>query len=423
MIKAVRGTKDLLPGEVEYYQFIEHLAHQIFSVYDYAEIRPPIFEMTDLFVRSIGQETDIVSKEMYTFQDKKGRSLTLRPEGTASVVRALIEHNLLQERTIRKFYYIGPMFRYERPQAGRQRQFYQIGVEFFGVAEAVADAEVISLFSFFLQQLGFTRPETKINSVGCPGCRKEYNQILRAFLQEHLGELCADCQRRAALNPLRVFDCKEKTCHNVLNSAPRIRQYICDECQSHFAELIKLLDALQVQYIIDDNLVRGFDYYTRTVFETTLPGLGAQNAVMGGGRYDHLVAELGGEPTPGIGASFGVERLVVAMKAHNLIPPPLQQQNVDFYIIALDNQGITQATLIADSLRRQGKRTRFDCNPRSLKSGLKAADRSKARFALIIGVEELKKGEFLCRNLITGEQYYVQTPNLLEWLKTINKTD
>lgn len=419
MIKAVRGTKDLLPGEVEYYQFIEHLAHQLFSVYDYAEIRPPIFEMTDLFVRSIGQETDIVSKEMYTFQDKKGRSLTLRPEGTASVVRALIEHNLLQERTIQKFYYIGPMFRYERPQAGRQRQFYQIGVEFFGVAEAVADAEVISLFSFFLQQLGFTHPETKINSVGCPGCRQEYNKILRAFLQEHLDELCPDCQRRATINPLRVFDCKEETCHKTLKSAPRIRQHICGECKLHFSELIKLLDALQVQYIIDDNLVRGFDYYTRTVFETTLPGLGAQNAVMGGGRYDHLVAELGGEPTPGIGASFGVERLVVAMKAHNLIPPSLQQQKVDFYVIALDNQGITQATLIADSLRRQGKRTRFDCKPRSLKSGLKAADKSNAKFAIIIGENELKNNELLIRNLANGEQNLVPFTGLQEWLSKI----
>ncbi|MCX7766735.1 MAG: histidine--tRNA ligase, partial [Candidatus Sumerlaeia bacterium] len=336
-----------------------------------------------------------------------------------SVVRALIEHNLLQERSVRKFYYIGPMFRYERPQAGRQRQFYQIGVEFFGVAEAFADAEVISLFSFFLQQLGFKRPETKINSVGCPACRQGYNNILRTFLQEHSGELCVDCQRRAVINPLRVFDCKEKTCHNTLNSAPRIRQHICDECQAHFAQLIKLLDALEVQYIIDDNLVRGFDYYTRTVFETTLPGLGAQNAVMGGGRYDNLVAELGGEPTPGIGASFGVERLVVAMKAHNLIPPSLHQQNVDFYIIALDELSVTQATLIADRLRRQGRRTRFDCKPRSLKSGLKAADRNSAKFAIIIGENELKDNKLLVRNLANGEQHFVQPASVQEWLGTI----
>lgn len=417
MIQAVRGTKDLLPGEVEYYQFIENLAHKIFPIHDYEEIRTPLFERTDLFVRSIGEETDIVSKQMYTFQDKKGRSLSLRPEGTAPVVRAIIEHNLLQERPIKKFYYIGPMFRYERPQHGRQRQFYQVGVEFFGVAEPTADAEIISLFSFFLEQMGFAELLTGINTVGCSDCQKGYNKILRDYLKGEFDELCVDCQQRAKINPLRVFDCKEKACQKILTEVPRIRHYVCADCNAHFNTLLKLLDSLHIKYKVDDRLVRGFDYYTRTVFETTLPGLGAQDAVLGGGRYDNLVALLGGISTPATGASFGVERLVLAMKANNITPPVSQNQKIDFYIIALEEKTVEQGIIIADSLRRQGKRTRFDCQERSIKSGLRAADRSGAKFAIILGSQELAENKILLKNLQTGDQQHIPSANLLHWVR------
>lgn len=420
MIQAVRGTKDLLSGEIEYYQYLEQLAHKVFSAFDYDEIRTPLFEMTNLFVRSIGEETDIVSKEMYTFQDKKGRSLTLRPEGTAPVVRAIIEHNLLQDRGMKKFYYIGPMFRYERPQFGRQRQFYQIGVEIFGCAEPSADAEVISLSSYFLEQVGFKDFATRVNTVGCPECRKEYNKLLRTYLNQRENELCDDCKRRAKINPLRVFDCKNSSCKKAIADAPKIKPNVCEKCAEHFNGLLRFLDALKVKYVVDENLVRGFDYYTRTVFETVLSGLGAQDAVLGGGRYDNLVAELGGPPTPGIGMSFGVERLVLAMKNNNISLPEDFVRKVDCYVIALEETALMECTKIADMLRRMGKRTRFDGTPRSLKSGLRSANRSNARFALIIGEQELNEQTILIKDLQSGKQEHIPCDALTNWANTLN---
>ena len=413
MIQAVRGTKDLIPGEVEYYRFIEHLAHRIFSVFDYDEIRTPMFEMTSLFVRSIGEETDIVSKEMYTFQDKKGRSLTLRPEGTASVVRALIEHNMLQEGAVNKVYYTGPMFRYERPQQGRQRQFNQVGVEIFGIKEASADAEIISLFSYFLQQMGFQNVITRANTIGCTECRKEYNARLREYLKGFTTSLCPDCQQRAKKNPLRVFDCKQDACKKIIKDAPRIRPFVCDACARHFSDVLVMLERLNVRYTVDDSLVRGFDYYTRTVFEIALEGLGSQDAVMGGGRYDNLVEELGGPPTPGIGASFGVERIVLAMKASSIALPDDFLKRIDIYLIALDDSALIPCVDLTDQLRKHGNRVRFDGKTRTFKSGLRAADRSGAHIALIMGEQEVSDGNILIKELASGEQRHVPLKDIL----------
>ncbi len=420
MIQALRGTKDLLSGEIEYYQFLEQLAYEVFSSFDFEEIRTPMFEMTELFVRSIGEETDIVSKEMYTFKDRKGRSLTLRPEATAPVVRALIEHKMLPEgAAVQKLWYSGPMFRYERPQHGRQRQFHQIGVEIFGVEDASADAEVISLFTFFLRRAGFSELKTRINTVGCPECRNLYNAQLRAFLKGRLKDLCPDCKRRTKTNPLRVFDCKQPGCQKVLADAPRIRPFVCQKCADHFSQLCSALDALDIDYVVDDSLVRGFDYYTRTVFETVLPGLGAQDAVLGGGRYDVLVEELGGTPTPATGASFGVERLVLAMKKNNIPIPAEYTRSVDFYVFALMDAGKEPCMKIVDMLRKEGKRVRFEYSERSMKSGLRAANRAAAKFALIIGEQELKDRNVLVKEMETGEQRNIPLTDFQTWVERL----
>lgn len=418
-IQAQRGTKDILPSEASCFTFLERTARSVFTAYDYGEIRTPIFESTDLFVRGIGASTDIVSKEMYTFADRKGRSLTLRPEGTAPVVRAVIEHNLLKSNQIVKLFYIGPMFRYERPQYGRQRQFTQFGAEFFGVGEPTADAEMISLSNCFLKSLGFQNVTTAINTIGCEACRPKYNTALKTFLRQRVQKLCSDCQHRAEVNPLRVFDCKQTSCKSELAHAPDISDFTCKDCEQHFSILVKLLAELQVNVTVSRSLVRGFDYYTRTVFETTLGGLGAQDAVLGGGRYDNLIEELGGPPTPAVGVSFGIERVIVAMQKQQIAVP--SEYDVRVFILASDEEALALATRLADLARHNMIRTRFDGTVRSLKSGLRAADKAGAQHVVIIGKHELQQHRVIVKHLESGQQHDMSIEECEAFLQGLEK--
>jgi histidyl-tRNA synthetase len=413
-IQALRGMKDVLPSETRYFQFVENKARELFEMYNYREIRTPLLEATELFARTVGEASDIVvSKQMYTFTDPGDRSNTLRPEGTAGVVRALIEAGRFKETSQQKVYYFGPMFRYEKPQKGRLRQFTQHGVEFFGVAHPAADAEVITLCDNYLRYLGFTEVTTKLNNVGCRECRRDYNTKLREAIlgDAHLRKgastpnnsaWCEDCVRRAEINPMRVFDCKLEECRALVATLPRVSDFVCEACRAHFDTLRRLLDATGVPYEIDPELVRGLDYYTRTVFEVVQGGLGSQNAVLGGGRYDYLVEDLGGPPTPAVGMSVGIERLILAMQASE-IGLPAERQN-EFYILALDEESLVAATKLVQCARDAGVQVHYDCQPRSAKAGLKAANRSGALVAIIIGADELARNVAQWKNLQSGEQ-------------------
>lgn len=403
-LQAIRGMNDILPNQVVYFQFLENIARELFDLYGYREIRTPILEPTELFDRSAGEASDVVvSKQMYTFQDPGERMNTMRPEGTAGVVRALVQSGLLKETSQQKLYYSGPMFRYEKPQKGRFRQFTQVGLEFFGVAHPAADVEVIILCDTYLRRLGFSDISLKLNSIGCRQCRADYNQKLREAISAASGAgWCEYCLRRAELNPMRVFDCKVEQCKTLVEDLPRISGSVCTECGEHFASVKNLLDAAGVKYELDDELVRGFDYYSRTVFEIVQGGLGAQNAVLGGGRYDYLVEELGGPATPAVGMSVGVERLIMAMQSIGIELPG--GPRAEYYILALDEQSLPTAQRLAQFARSCGVRVCFECQPKSARAGLKAANRSGAGIALIVGADELSRDSAQWKNLETGEQ-------------------
>lgn len=411
-IKGIKGMVDILPSDSRKFQHIEHTARELFDCYGYGEVRTPILEITDLFARSAGEASDImVSKQMYTFTDPGDRSNTMRPEGTAGVVRALIEHGALKTLPIHKLYYTGPMFRYEQPQKGRQRQFHQVGVEFFGVANPAADVEIISLCDQLLSRLGFRDIVTKVNTIGCPDCRKAYNEKLRAAIESQPEGWCGQCKERARVNPMRVFDCKVEQCGALVKQLPKINESVCVECATHFNEVIRLLDKARIAHEPDDNLVRGFDYYTRTVFEVMQGNIGAQSAILGGGRYDGLVEELGGPPTPAVGMGIGMERLILAMDANGIDIP--EAPAPDFYALAMDDASLPVMSNIVHRLRGRGRRVSFDCQPRNMKPGLKAADRVKAREMLIIGSNELERGVVVRKDLETGVQAEVTLNELL----------
>ncbi|MDA8169730.1 MAG: histidine--tRNA ligase [Nitrospiraceae bacterium] len=393
---ALKGVEDILPPDSYLRQFIEDKARSVFGSYGFGEIKTPIIEHTDLFLRSIGETSDIVSKEMYTFTDKGGRSITLRPEGTASVVRAYVEHSLAMRPSPQKFYYMGPMFRYERPQKGRQRQFYQIGVEAFGVAEARMDAEVILMLMLHLDRIGLEDLSLELNSIGCGECRPAFKEALRDFFAPKLPELCPDCQRRFETNPLRILDCKVERCIEIRKDAPLVTDYLCGNCRSHFDSLLKLLGVMGVKYTLNPHMVRGLDYYTRTTFEVTTENLGAQKAVAAGGRYDGLVEEFGGPATPAIGFAMGVERLAALLK--DKAAPPI----TDFFVASLGEEAATQALKLASGLRAEGIRGELGYGG-SLKSQLRKAGKLGARFAIIIGEDELKSGLLKWKDLKKGE--------------------
>ncbi len=410
-ITGIKGMNDILPGEVETWQFLEEVARRVFRAYGFAEIRVPVVEKTELFCRSIGETTDIVEKEMYTFADKSDNSLTLRPEGTAPVMRSFIEHKLHALDPVAKLYYLGPMFRYERPQKGRYRQFHQIGAEAIGVADPRIDAQVLAMLSHFFEEAAIPDVALQLNSLGCPECRPAYRQRLIDFLEERLDALCDDCRRRFRTNPLRVLDCKATGCREATVAAPSVLDHLCTGCGDHFTAVRGHLDALRLPYAINPRMVRGLDYYTRTTFEMVTGSLGAQNAVAAGGRYDGLVRDLGGPPLPGIGFAMGVERLVL-LKGEARVEPPRPA----LFVAALGEQPGREAFLLVATLQRRGVHVEFDYEGKSLKSQLRRADKLRARFVLILGEDELARGTAQLRDMDAGSQEEVPLTDLAERL-------
>ena len=401
-IKAVRGTKDITPDEVYKWQYVESVAKDVFENFGFREIRTPIFEHTELFIKGTGETTDIVQKEMYTFTDKGGRSLTLRPEGTPPVVRSYLENNLSAEMPVTKLYYIGPMFRYERPQAGRFRQHQQIGAEIIGSSSPYSDAELISMYLHFVSKLGIEDVKLHLNSVGCAKCKPDYNLALKDYAKKHFDSLCETCKDRLDRNPLRMLDCKVESCREIFASGPVILDYLCDDCRKHFDIVIKSLNMLGLQYNINPFLVRGLDYYTKTVFEVTARGLGSQDAIAGGGRYDNLIEELGGKPTPALGFGSGQNRLIATMEAQNtpFADPPVTK----IYIAPLCESAFPKAFEIAFLLRQKGVSTEIGLDGRSLKSQMKTADKLRAKYVVMIGEDEINKGFVTIRDMVSGEQ-------------------
>lgn len=409
MIEAVKGARDILPAEIGRWHFVERQARETFELYGFREIRTPIFESTELFARGIGEGTDIVAKEMYTFHDRKGRSLTLRPENTAPVVRAYIEHRMHRGSDVERLYYLGPMFRYERPQKGRMRQFYQIGVEVLGSDHPAIDAETLEMLIAFLGRLGIGPVQLTLNSVGCPRCRPAYRELLRRHLEPHREALCDDCRRRLDSNPMRCFDCKVAADRALMDKAPAILDHLCEECRDHFQRVRAHLDAFRIGYAIDTRLVRGLDYYRRTAFEVTLPGLGAQNALLGGGRYDGLVEELGGPAVPGFGFAVGQDRLVMSLPAGAAVPDDAP----DVFVAGLGENGLAKALLVARRLRASGRRVIVEPLPgKSLRAQMRRADELRARFVLILGDEEIRRGVLTLRRMSDGTQSTVGEDDL-----------
>lgn len=396
---ALKGIHDIFPPEIYVWQKVEKTAVDIFSVYGFQELRPPIIESTDIFIRSIGETTDIVEKEMYTFKDKAGRLITLRPEGTAPVVRCYIENHLYNLPSPQKFYYSGPMFRYERPQSGRFRQFYQIGAEAFGVADPKIDAEILSMLRLFLEKLGVGELRFEINSIGCSTCRPGYRNALLNFFSDKVRSLCPDCQRRYEQNPLRILDCKVDACIELKSGVPSVTDFLCNECREHFDALKNFLELLDIPYHINPNMVRGLDYYTRTTFEITCKHLGSQNTVVAGGRYDKLVEEFGGPPTPAIGFALGMERLASLL---NEKPNDISTPSVFISTIGVSAQ--KEGLKIANQLREAGIWTEIGYAGHSLKSQMRRADRLSAKYVLIIGDDEIASRRVKWKRLSDSSQ-------------------
>ena len=389
MINIPKGTKDVLPEESYKWHYVENLVRGVADVFGVKEIRTPTFEHTELFLRGVGDTTDIVNKEMYTFLDKGKRSITLKPEGTAGVARAFIENGLQNTALPLKMYYITPVFRYERPQAGRLREHHQFGVEFYGALNPSVDAEVITLAHTVLTKLGLS-VELNINSMGCKTCRKTYNDALKNYFADKLDGLCETCRERYYKNPLRILDCKEEGCKKLCENAPKITDYLCDDCAAHFKGLQQNLEAAGLKYNINPYIVRGLDYYTKTVFEFVTTALGSQGTVCGGGRYDGLIEQIGGKPTPGVGFGMGLERVLMLMEAEGVEIP--EEPKVKLYIAALGDEAKLKALKIANDLRKKGVKTEIDHMGRGFKAQFKYADKIGAEYVLAIGDDELNSG-------------------------------
>lgn len=397
-INRIKGFFDLFPPESTAYVFMEETARDIFSRYGYQEIRIPILEQTELFARSIGQETDVVQKEMYTFPDRKCRSLTLRPEATAGVVRAYIDSPLSSSAGVCKLFTFGPMFRYERPQKGRTRQFHQINAEILGEDSPWSDAEAIIMLWTFLKKLGLKKLDIEINSLGCAECRPGFHQALNKYFKDlHLDNLCSDCQRRVEVNPLRVLDCKVSGCRDMVRDAPRISHSLCQECGNHFEKVINMLRESGLKYHLNPNLVRGLDYYQRTTFEVISHDIGAQSSVAGGGRYDGLIKALGGPDLPAIGFACGMERLALLLEGINERPR-------DFYLAVLHEQALDKGLLMAQRLRERGFSGEMGFQVRSVKAQLRQANKLGVKTCLLLGLDELHKGEIQVKDMSTGVQ-------------------
>ncbi len=405
--------QDILPPDIYIWQKVEAVAREVFSSYGFQEVRTPVAESTNVFTRSIGENTDIVEKEMYTFLDKGDRSISLRPEGTASVVRCYVEKNLHTLPPPQKFYYTGPMFRYERPQSGRFRQFYQLGVEAFGDPGPRIDAEVISMLRHCLEGIGLKEVNFQVNSIGCPECRPVYREKLIEFFAGRLDRLCPDCNRRYHTNPLRILDCKVDRCVDTRKGAPKVTDYLCEGCKTHFNSLLSFLELLGVSYIVNPDMVRGLDYYTRTTFEVTSKNLGAQNAVAAGGRYDRLVKEFGGPETPAIGFAMGMERIIELLKnsASHDFPRP------DVFIAAIGELAARESLVVADRLRTRGFWVEVGDAENSLKSQMRRADRLSSKYVFIIGDEELKAGRLKWKKLSDSSQGEISMFEITDFLR------
>jgi histidyl-tRNA synthetase len=416
-VSGVKGMNDLLPGEIEIWQRVENAARRTFRAFGYQEIRTPIVEDTALFVRSVGEATDIVGKEMYTFEDKGGRSLSLRPEGTAPAVRAYVEHSVVQKEPVTHWFYIGPMFRYERMKTGRYRQFWQIGAEAFGAKEPAQDVELMDLVRQMLEALPLSGVMLNINSLGDETCRPEYLKRLLAYFQSRREELCADCKERLERNPLRILDCKNSSCQAIADAAPSVLESLCAPCREHFDEVKRLLEILDIRYRVDPRMVRGLDYYTRTAFEFVAehPALGTASAVGGGGRYDRLVRELGGPDVPAVGFALGLDRLALLLQegGHHFEARP------DLFVAVADDAARDRAAKLVSSLRREGFTVETDPRGGSLKSQMKRADRTQARYALVLGGNEVSSGDAQLKPMAGGEPVPVRLEALPSELKRL----
>lgn len=414
MITLPKGTKDVLPENSYKWQFVEKTARETAKVFNAKEIRTPVFEHTEVFARGVGETTDIVNKEMYTFLDKGGRSVTLKPEGTAGVVRAFVENGLYAGALPLKTYYITPCFRYERPQAGRLREFHQFGVEFFGATDAGIDAEVILLAKTFLDKLGVKNITLYINSIGCKECRKEYHDALKNYLKANYDKLCDLCKDRYEKNPMRILDCKNEDCKAITENAPSILDYLCEDCKAHFEKVQSLLKAAGVEFKINPKIVRGLDYYTKTVFEFVSENIGAQGTVLGGGRYDGLVEQFGGGKIAGIGFAAGIERLLLLLESAGAIPA---DDALSLYVAPMGDDARDKAFQIVAEMRNKGISAETDYMGRGIKAQFKYADKLKAKFVGIVGSDELSRGVIKIKNMQSGEEVYAPIDKIAEFLR------
>ena len=417
LTNAPRGTKDILPDSVGSWNYVEQKIRDICARFGYEEIRTPMFEHTELFHRGIGEGTDVVDKEMYTFEDRGGRSITLRPENTASAVRAYLQNKLYGDGALTKLFYIGSMFRYDRPQAGRMREFHQFGVEALGEANPAVDAEIILLAMEFLKSLGLKDLNLSLNSVGCPSCRPAYRKALQDYFRPHLEELCGDCKERFERSPLRILDCKADADKEFMTGAPNITDCLCDECREHFEKVQSFLRDAGVDFELDPRLVRGLDYYTKTAFEIKYAPLGAQSAVAGGGRYDGLIAEMGGNPTPAVGFATGLERVLLALEKQGLLPE--QEKKADAFVVALGAEAQSAGFRLLQKLREAGLKALMDYAGRSMKAQMKQAGKAGARFALILGEDEIKENAVMLKDMEKSEQQKVSLDEVINQIQSI----
>lgn len=401
LTKAIKGTKDVLPSESYKNQYIEATCLSVAENFGYKEMRTPVFEHTELFQRGVGDTTDVVQKEMYTFDDKGGRSITLRPEGTAGAARAFLENGLSNEALPQKICYLTSCYRYEKPQAGRLREFHQFGIECFGATSPLADAEMISLAKQVFDELGVKKLHLELNSIGCPKCRADYHNALREYFKAHTDELCDTCNERLERNPMRILDCKSPVCKEISKDAPVVLDYLCDECKEHFEKVKSYLDAMNIEYIVNPQIVRGLDYYTKTVFEFVSDEIGSQGTVCGGGRYDGLIEELGGQHTPSLGFGMGLERIQLVMEAQDCAFP--EPNKPDLFIAAMGEKAELKAVEIAKDMRDEGFAVVYDLNGRSLRAQMKYADKVCAKYLVVIGEDEVNSDIAKLKDMQTGE--------------------
>ena len=419
--KSIKGTQDTLPSESYKIQFVEQSVLEIAKNYGYKEIRVPVFEHTELFQRGVGDTTDVVQKEMYTFEDKGGRSITLRPEGTAGVVRSYIEHGLFNEAQPQKVCYLISCYRYEKPQAGRLREFHQFGCECFGTASPAADAELISLVNDIFAFLDVKNLKIQINSIGCPECRKNYHKALQEYFESKKDDLCATCLGRLERNPMRILDCKSPVCSDIAKDAPKVTDYLCDECDDHFKKTQQYLDAMNIPYEVNPSIVRGLDYYTKTVFEFVSTEIGAQGTVCGGGRYDGLVEEIGGNHTPALGFAMGMERLLMLMEAQGIEFPP--EAKCDLYIASMGESATLKASQIASDVRGNGMHAQFDIVGRSVKAQMKYANKIGAAYTVVLGDSEIEAGVAKVKNMADGSETEMNIDDIAEEIMRLSIND